>query len=79
VHSFEIRKARNVTPLLILEKSQLIGSAMFPESPRKDWRGNSCWLHPQETSREIQGPGGVTTVEQKLHDRVKSITHFTKL
>jgi len=24
-----------------------IGSAMCPEFRRKDWRSESCWLHPQ--------------------------------
>jgi len=33
---------------------------MFPESPRKDLRGKSCWLHRRESSREVQGPGGAT-------------------
>jgi len=61
IHRFEIRKARNVTPLLRIERSQVIGSAMCPESPRKNWRDKSCWLHRRESSREVQGPGGVTT------------------
>jgi len=38
-----------------------LGSAMYPERPRKDWRDKSCWQYPRESSREIQGPGGVTT------------------
>ena len=61
MHRFEIRKARNVTPLLRIKRSQLIGSAMCPESTRKDWRGTSCWLHRRESNREVQGSGGVTT------------------
>ena len=61
MHRFEIRKARNVTPLFRFERSQLRGPAMFPESARKDLRGKSCWLHWWDISREVQGPGGVTT------------------
>ena len=77
MHRFEIRKARNVTPLFWFERSKLDGSTMFPDLPRKDlgkscWLhrressrevqgGKSCWLHRRESSREVQGPGGVTT------------------
>ena len=61
MHRFEIRKARNVMPLFRFERSHLSGSAMFPESPRKDLRDKSCWLHRWESSREVQGPGRVTT------------------
>jgi len=28
----------------------------------KNWRGKSCWLHPQESDPDVdQGPGGVIT------------------
>jgi len=34
------------------------GSATWPEYPKKDQRGASCWLHSQETNSEKdQGPG----------------------
>jgi len=33
---FEIREARNATPLLQIERSQVIGSIMCPKSPRGD-------------------------------------------
>jgi len=38
-----------------------VGSAMWPECRRKDWRSKSCWLHPQESDPEVvQGPGSWT-------------------
>ena len=59
----EIRKTLNVKSFLRIEKSQLyVGSAIWPECLRKDWRGKSCWLNPRESAPEVvQGPGGVNT------------------
>ena len=34
---------------------------MWPEHPKKDWWGTSCWLNPRESSPEInEGAGGMT-------------------
>ena len=45
----------------------LVRSAMCPECPRKDWRDQSCWLHPRDSGPEIvQGPGVLITLPTRL-------------
>jgi len=37
-------------------------SVRCPEYARKDWRGDSCRLHPRQCGQKVhQGPGGVVT------------------
>jgi len=52
----------NVETLLWRKDLNCLVSATWPEWLRKDWWGESCWLHPRETGPEVdQGPGGVIT------------------
>jgi len=45
-----------------LRNHNYVSSAMYPEYPRKDWWGKSCWLNPRKIGPEVvQGPGGVTS------------------
>jgi len=63
--SCEIRKTLNVEQLLRTEISAML--AMWPECPRKNWRGKSCWLHSRENGPKVnQRPGDVITFQTLL-------------
>ena len=47
--------------------NSLVGWAMCPECPTKDWRRKSCWLNPRESGPEfVQCQGEVTTSQALL-------------
>jgi len=62
VRACETRRALNVESLLRSRQLSYDRSAMCPECPRKNRRGEPSWLHPRESGPEVdQGPGDVIT------------------
>jgi len=51
----------------VLRDLSYVDSAICSECPRKDWRGKSFWIHPQESGAKVdQGPGGEITSPTSL-------------
>jgi len=65
VHSVKFRvKVRSSEIRKSWMSSHFFNESRDPESPRKDWRGKSCWLFPQESGPKIvQGTCGVATAK----------------
>jgi len=51
IRNYEICEALNVELLLPIAGSQHSGSATWPECLMRDWRDESCWIHPRESDQ----------------------------
>ena len=51
IRNYEICETLNVELLLPIAGSQHSGSATWPECLMRDWRDESCWIHPRESDQ----------------------------